>query len=144
MKYLNRLKKELAYLTDILTPKGPLPEYVSIKALYREEVLQLLIKVVREVRAIDRASSNWSSENAEEWSDFLNRFGIWLARIPVPQGFQPHDPEGGTKNPGDLDGRGGSLHTRGRSGFWGLSTWPVTSCRSFGEVSQYPSQKVVE
>ena len=84
MKYLKRLKKELAYLTENLTPKGPNPEYVSVKALNRKKVLPVLIRLVREVRAIDEATSNWSPENEDEWSDFLDRAKDWLARIPVP------------------------------------------------------------
>lgn len=84
MKYLKRLKKELADLSEKLTPKGVLPEYVRVMDLNRKSVLPILIEMLRRVRAIDQATDNWSPGNADEWLDFLRQLDSWSAEMPTP------------------------------------------------------------
>jgi hypothetical protein len=88
MRYLKRLKNELQDLTEKLTPKGPNPEYVSVKKLNRQTMLRIVISLIQKARAFYQATEEWTPENSEAWEDFLASVNSWLKQVPkIPEGL---------------------------------------------------------
>jgi len=82
MRYLKRLKNELAELTEKLTVKGPLPEYVSVKKLQRQGAIMVIISLIKMARALDVASDGWSAEHSDDWHEYLVNVKHWLGQAP--------------------------------------------------------------
>lgn len=82
MRYLKRLKGELQELTEKLTVKGPLPEYVSVKKLHRKEVITVVIEMIKKARALDLAMEYWSAGASEDWQAYLTNVKHWLGQAP--------------------------------------------------------------
>lgn len=84
MRYLKRLKNELQELTEKLTPKGPLPEYVSVKKVHRQGALQVVIDLIKRARALDVATDLWTTETSQEWATYLVNLKHWMGQAPEP------------------------------------------------------------
>lgn len=84
MKYLRRLKNELLELTEKLTVKGTLPEYVDLRKVCRKNSVECAIALIKLARSIDQETDNWSPEMSHEWSAYLTNFKHWLGLIPQP------------------------------------------------------------
>ena len=84
MRYLKRLKNELQELTEKLTVKGPLPEYVSLKKVTRQGSLQVAIALIKKARALDFSIENWSAETSHEWATYMTNLKHWLGQAPEP------------------------------------------------------------
>ena len=82
MRYLKRLKNELQALTEKLTVKGPLPEYVSVKKLHRQAILEGVIALVNVARGIDHEFDFWKDETSQEWHFYLINLKHWLGQAP--------------------------------------------------------------
>jgi hypothetical protein len=84
MKYLKRLKNELLELTEKLTVKGPLPEYVDLRKVVRKDAVECIIALIKLARSIDQETDNWSPEVSYEWSAYLTNLKHWLGQVPHP------------------------------------------------------------
>jgi len=84
MKYLKRLKNELADLTQRL--RGQVFDTTPSHKANRARALQSLVVLLKQVRAIDYATDDWSDENAPQWFVYLSQLEAWLANAPkVPE-----------------------------------------------------------
>lgn len=77
MKYLKRLKKELAKRTKRVDWN------VSSTQVNRALALGPLVRLVNAVRDIDHATEEWSKDNAEAWLTYIKRLQDWLAEMPT-------------------------------------------------------------
>ena len=84
MRYLKRLKNELQALTEKLTVKGSLPEYVSNRKVNRLEILPLVIALVHQARALDEATEEWAEEHVVQWHEYIVNLKHWLGQAPKP------------------------------------------------------------
>jgi hypothetical protein len=84
MKYLKRLKNELLELTEKLTVKGPLPEYVNLRKVDRKNIVECVIALIKLARSIDQETDNWSPEMSHEWASYLTNLKHWLGQVPQP------------------------------------------------------------
>jgi hypothetical protein len=82
MKYLKRLKNELLELAEKTQVKGDTPGYVSLCHLNRKEVVTALIVLLKQVRAVDHATDDWSTGNSKAWTDYLTNLKHWLGQAP--------------------------------------------------------------
>jgi len=80
VKYLKRLKNELADLTEKLG--GCVFDTAPSKKQNRARALQSLVEVVKMVRAIDHATEDWTEESGTVWFSYLSELEAWLAKAP--------------------------------------------------------------
>jgi hypothetical protein len=80
MKYLKRLKKELADLTEKL--RGQVFDTMPSHGSNRARALQSLVMMLKEVRYIEHATDYWTEENAQSWFNYLSRLEAWLSKMP--------------------------------------------------------------
>lgn len=84
MKYLKRLKNELADLTQRL--RGQVFDTAPSHKANRARALQSLVVLLKQARAIDYATDDWSEENATQWFLYLGTLETWLSMVPkVPE-----------------------------------------------------------
>ena len=81
MKYLKRLKNELADLTEKLG--GKVFDAPPSKKANRARLLQSLILVVKHVVRADHASDDWTEDNGRDWFAYLAELEEWVTQAPI-------------------------------------------------------------
>lgn len=91
MKYMKRLKKELANLS--LDLRGQILQRVPTHHGNRARALQYLVLMLKEVVHIDHATDDWSEGNAKAWLFYLADLERWLDLMPkVPEKYCEEKP----------------------------------------------------
>ena len=86
MKYLKKLKNELKYLAEKLSPpkQGDPPEYVNLRDVDRKGVLEVVIALIKIARTLDQSSETWGPKMSHEWCTFEANLESWCKLGPEP------------------------------------------------------------
>jgi hypothetical protein len=86
VKYLKKLKNELKYLAEKLSPpkQGDPPEYVNLRDVDRKGVLEVVIALIKIARTLDQSSETWGPKMSHEWCTFVANLESWCKLVPEP------------------------------------------------------------